>query len=356
MDTTLDNSIELAMIRSALFMFYLVAGARYFIFNEAKERSKYVLGVLLLLWSFELLKDAVSQFYPWFAITSIRQSYLLFDLLAIPLCTFYVMETICKHWINRRRFVLHLLPYILWLLVFVLFRSNVVYYMALCYPILYVACVAPSIFIHLQHYERSIADNYSYKENIDIKWIKTVIFLFLGNLLFCVYLYSRPSEVLFCIYYAYCLLIWCYIIYHNEKLQSPELLTQNENEQPEDEEEKMSSYTFSSSSVEKLRVCFEDEKLFLNPRLNIRDVAGRVGTNRTYLSRYLNNEMNVSFYDYVNGYRLLYAEKRLVQTDDKIVDIAQDSGFNSFATFLRSFKKQIGCTPKEYRRNSHAER
>ena len=39
MQLTLDNTTELAMVHCALFMFYLVVGVRYFIFNKTNERS-----------------------------------------------------------------------------------------------------------------------------------------------------------------------------------------------------------------------------------------------------------------------------------------------------------------------------
>jgi len=238
---------------------------------------------------------------------------------------------------------------------YILFPINAVYYAALCYPVVYVILVAPYIFVNLQHYEASIADNYSYKEHLDIKWIKTVIFLFIANLFFCILLYSRPSEEGFYIYYAFCLAMWCYNIFHNEKRQYPELLHETKAEQTNREDEFLLDCGSKLQFREKLRACFEEDRLFLNPQLTVYDVAHRIGTNRTYLSRYLNNELHTTFYDYVNDFRLSYAEKKLLCSDQKIADITQDSGFNSFSTFLRSFRKRYDCTPNEYRKH-HSKR
>lgn len=84
-------------------MFYLVAGLRYLLFNPDREQHKYVLGCLLLIWSLELLKDAVTQFFPLFADTYVRRLYLLFDIIAIPLCALYVTTAICQGDDSSRR-------------------------------------------------------------------------------------------------------------------------------------------------------------------------------------------------------------------------------------------------------------
>jgi AraC-like DNA-binding protein len=102
---------------------------------------------------------------------------------------------------------------------------------------------------------------------------------------------------------------------------------------------------------EKLSACFKEDHLFLNQQLTVYDVAHRIGTNRTYLSRYLNNELHTTFYDYVNDFRLSHAEKQLLRSNLKIADVAQDCGFNSFSTFSRSFRKRYDCTPNEYRKH-----
>lgn len=49
----------------------------------------------------------------------------------------------------------------------------------------------------------------------------------------------------------------------------------------------------------------------------------RVGTNRTYLSRFFNQENGKTFYDYVNNYRVKYAEQLLSSTKDPLSFIAE---------------------------------
>ena len=42
----------------------------------------------------------------------------------------------------------------------------------------------------------------------------------------------------------------------------------------------------------------------------------------------------------------------MIETDEKIINIAQNSGFENMGYFIRRFKKEKGVTPSEYRKNS----
>ena len=67
--------------------------------------------------------------------------------------------------------------------------------------------------------------------------------------------------------------------------------------------------------AEALHKAFDDERIYLNPRLTINLLAERLGTNRTYLSAYINQQLNVSFFEYVNRDRVVYAKGLLAQPD-----------------------------------------
>ena len=54
----------------------------------------------------------------------------------------------------------------------------------------------------------------------------------------------------------------------------------------------------------KLFKTMEEEKLFLNPELSLREVSAAIGSNMKYLSLYLNRNLGTSFYEYVNKFRV----------------------------------------------------
>lgn len=96
----------------------------------------------------------------------------------------------------------------------------------------------------------------------------------------------------------------------------------------------------------------EEEKFYLDTEVNIDWISSRLGTNRHYVSDYLNRVKRVSFYEYVNSLRLIYAEQLLKEGKEKLADIAFICGFNSDHTFRRLFKEKYGCTPLQYQKSA----
>ena len=95
-----------------------------------------------------------------------------------------------------------------------------------------------------------------------------------------------------------------------------------------------------------------EKRYYQDNTLTLQKLAQSLGTNRQYLSNYINQEMHKSFYDYINDFRLTEAKSLLDGKDGEnqhsLEEISMMSGFNSYATFLRSFKKKYGQTPSQY--------
>ena len=103
------------------------------------------------------------------------------------------------------------------------------------------------------------------------------------------------------------------------------------------------SYDFSDQ-MKKL----EDEEFYTDPDVNIDWLADHLGTNRHYVSNYLNQILKMNFYEYVNSLRLQHAEHLLRTSNEKASAIGYMSGFNSEGTYRRLFKDRYGCTPTQY--------
>lgn len=52
----------------------------------------------------------------------------------------------------------------------------------------------------------------------------------------------------------------------------------------------------------------------------------------------------------VTAYRVANAQRLLVSGSQKILNIALESGFNSLSRFNTAFRRECGCTPRQYRR------
>lgn len=65
----------------------------------------------------------------------------------------------------------------------------------------------------------------------------------------------------------------------------------------------------------RIKVLFDEDKIYLDPELRLSTLALQLGTNRTYMSNYFNQYCGTSFYDYVNKYRLEHSKHLLTDSD-----------------------------------------
>ena len=95
-----------------------------------------------------------------------------------------------------------------------------------------------------------------------------------------------------------------------------------------------------------------EEKIYLDPQLNLTKLAGVIGVKPSYLSQVIHQYYHQHFYEFLNRYRVAEAQRLLRDTDLKIEAVAYDAGFNSLSTFNAVFKKLTGTTPSAYRKRN----
>lgn len=98
----------------------------------------------------------------------------------------------------------------------------------------------------------------------------------------------------------------------------------------------------------------ETEKLYLNSNLSLGDLAKAVAEPQNYVSQTLNGRIGKSFFDFVNAWRVKEAQQQILHSDKTFLDIAYEVGFNSRSSFYKSFKRETGMTPSEYRAQARA--
>ncbi|WP_420583072.1 helix-turn-helix domain-containing protein [Reichenbachiella sp.] len=125
--------------------------------------------------------------------------------------------------------------------------------------------------------------------------------------------------------------------------------------------QKYQSSTLSDDDLKELQTqinqLFEEELLYLNAELKVHDLARKLEVTTHKISQTLNSQAGLTFYDYVNQYRVNHFKKLLIDpTKQKftILGLGFDSGFNSKASMNRIFKQLAGITPKEYQSQSSA--
>ncbi len=94
-----------------------------------------------------------------------------------------------------------------------------------------------------------------------------------------------------------------------------------------------------------------NEKLYLEVKLTIDDVAAKLETNSKYLSQMINESHRKNFYTFINTFRIAEAQRLLNDRQHEkysIQGIARLSGFSSKSSFNEAFRRITGMTPSEY--------
>jgi len=97
----------------------------------------------------------------------------------------------------------------------------------------------------------------------------------------------------------------------------------------------------------KLQKLIIDEEIFLQPRLTLVEVAERLDSNTSYVSRLVNNAYNLGFPEFINTLRIDYSQQYILNhREAKQEEIASKCGFLSASSFNNTFKRITGVTPK----------
>lgn len=95
---------------------------------------------------------------------------------------------------------------------------------------------------------------------------------------------------------------------------------------------------------------FQRHRPFLDPELNLQQVAAATGYSRNQISHLLNQVLGQSFYRYVNQARLQHLLDGLEAGSDlkRVDELAFAAGFNSLSAFYNCFRRHTGLSPKAY--------
>ena len=384
-------------------MFHLVMACMFF--YRHCSRLKIYVSLLMLTIVAQYVKDLIFIGNTYYSSRLEEQYASSIDLLTLPMYAIVLVEACRPLWMNWSRAFCFYIPFV------VLMVAFWVHPVPLAYHAMHFAAILCAVFIllwalrELPRFERALKEEYSYAEYINLHWLRGVILLFFCLLMLWVYdsmasgvrydnLFLFNSLVMwiaacFCFYRQSVVInaVKSYFVEPSEDnaetnldaaendldkatalleaadadLNAPYAHTQPENvaetvvepqpvaEQPVEPEPEELKLQQEAAFAERMYLLFEKEHVYLNPRLRLSELAMLLGTNRTYLSQYFNQNCESTFYDFVNDYRIHHAKLLLHSTDDTLETIAMNSGFNSLSTFRRAFVQREGMSPIEFR-------
>lgn len=109
------------------------------------------------------------------------------------------------------------------------------------------------------------------------------------------------------------------------------------------------SLTHSQALVDKVKKYVENH--YQDPELSLQEVAQHVFVTPQYLSRLFKGVVKVSFTEYVTHYRMHKAVSLLEDVSSSIHTVASEVGYHDSKYFAVCFKKSIGLSPTEFRKN-----
>lgn len=115
--------------------------------------------------------------------------------------------------------------------------------------------------------------------------------------------------------------------------------------------EKMDNYDhkWHQSAVLMLQKINEYVENHYDETISLMDVAAFCNFSKYYFAHLFRKITGTTFYEYLTSFRLKKTLTLLVDTEDKIADIAQSCGFFSSRSYYRSFLKEYGMSPGKYR-------
>ncbi|WP_035795103.1 response regulator transcription factor [Butyrivibrio sp. WCD3002] len=88
------------------------------------------------------------------------------------------------------------------------------------------------------------------------------------------------------------------------------------------------------------------EEHYADNGLSIADISEHLLVNQTYLRRMFKAEMDMTLQEYMTQYRMHKAKKMILETDEKLAEIAENVGYSDVSYFSNCFKKFYGVSPR----------
>lgn len=213
----------------------------------------------------------------------------------------------------------------------------------------------------LRDYEKALPGYYANLEGVDLFWLKRLA-TFIGLLFLIIFmlitlgstfkLFDRQyvfrwvsfTLTLFTVYYGY------------RYLKQVEWFLQQKAAPPIVPANKYAKSSLSDAEMRRIQQAIiqavKEEELYLDEHLTLMKLADHIGESSQKVSETLNRQMSTTFYNLVNRFRIAQAKQLLLDPKAShlsIEGIAYECGFKSRSTFFKFFKKEVGMTPTAFK-------
>ncbi len=380
MSTVLFNTLDLALLftiyQCVLFAFFLL------LIKKGKKQSNVLLALFLLSYAAIPLDTLINfgEAFRQFSIEFSPNVFYVFGLaywLEAVLLLFYVRSLIYKDFSFKRINLLYLLPFVLYLFyetsnwymidsttkIAILngyqieaepFHTRFINLFRECFRTFCgVLCL-----LELRHYQRQIKNNFADIEDVDLTWLKILVIGFLIIKVQAVLVtigYMTSIDLHFAINYPVIgqlsnfmvMFLISFLIFFSLGVSNlfhgidSSIVTTPEKQ------------SIDPAQVSALTLYMEEHKPYLNHLLTLDNLATQTFMPPRQLSQVINRHFEKNFFEFINSYRIEESKILLTKEENSkitMLEIMAQAGFNSKATFNTFFKKVVGMTPTQYRR------
>jgi AraC-like DNA-binding protein len=214
----------------------------------------------------------------------------------------------------------------------------------------------------LKDYKDKVLQIYSYRENVDLLWLRRLLTLFSGItiIIFPIGLvsYYYYRSMVFADYLFFLMLVVFIFFLGYWGYQQGRVFNFNNDLEPSETLEKVSHQPATKSlpknyreEASQLTRVMEMKKPFLEPMLTIYDLSKLMDIPPHQLSKVINSEFHCNFFEFINSYRVEEFKQKSFSREYKnltILAVALECGFNSKSAFNRIFKESTGVTPGDF--------
>lgn len=116
---------------------------------------------------------------------------------------------------------------------------------------------------------------------------------------------------------------------------------------------KSTNGVMDSYKIEQFKKIIKYIKKNYSNKITLSDLGKEVNISVYHFCRFFKTMSGKTPFEYLVEYRIYRAERLLISTDKKIVDIAMEVGFTSISYFIKRFKKINNCSPSKYRKTKN---
>lgn len=371
--------------RGMVTLFFILLATKFSSYRNRNRLAK-IFFVSLCVMALGFLKDVIFLITPLMNNSFVMNIVSLIDIAYTPFFLALFFEATRPGLVTVKRLLLAVVPFVILIPIYIIVRNETLILIAYCFAALVAFVSFVLIMIYVSRYESYIKKNYSYTLNISVRWVGFCAIAYFSGFIvyyFCFNISTWEGEVFFDLF---CIALWYvlafYIHHHRVVVNVQELEISERNEIDEDlveedtadtdqgeydGEETVEENALNMSGkeenahlkrdfliAEQLYQKMEVDKLYLDPALSLFTLAREIGSNRSYLSHYINS-IGKTFYEYVNDYRVSESCRLIEETTAQgihlpLTEVAQLSGFNSISSFNRHFYKIKSMTPSAYQR------